>query len=87
VLKRVAIENYRSCLRTSIDIHPNLSVLIGPNSSGKTNILQAIMLLNKMVQETRFRRPRLGGITVSSRVKAVFEEHLACGSAPHRGGS
>jgi len=62
-------------LRTSIDLHPNLSVLIGPNSSGKTNILLAIMLLNKMAIEEEHRGLRGGVISVSSRIKATFEEH------------
>jgi ABC-type lipoprotein export system ATPase subunit len=72
MLKRFVIENYRSCLRTQIDLHPNLSVLIGPNGSGKTNILQAIMFLNKMAQQNQY-RPTADAITVSSRVKAMFQ--------------
>ncbi len=50
-LAKVSIEGYRSCLETSIDLQPNLSVLIGPNSSGKTNILKAILLLSNLIQE------------------------------------
>lgn len=72
MLKRIAIENYRSCLRTSLDIHPNLSVLIGPNSSGKTNILQAIMFLYKMAQE-QHRLLRSSVATNNSRIKVKFE--------------
>jgi len=75
MLKRIVIENYRSCLRTSIDLHPNLSVLIGPNSSGKTNILQAIMFLNKMAQEEEYRISHESTITVSSHIKAAFLLH------------
>jgi len=77
MLKRIVIENYRSCLRTSIDFHPNLSVLIGPNSSGKTNILQAIMFLNKMAQEEEYGPSHERAITVSSRIKAAFLDHRA----------
>jgi Fe-S cluster assembly ATPase SufC len=77
MLKRIVIENYRSCLRTSIDFHPNLSVLIGPNSSGKTNILQAIMFLNKMAHEEEYGPSHEGAITVSSRIKAAFLERRA----------
>ncbi len=55
MLRRFIVENYRSCLHTSIDLNPNLSVLIGPNGSGKTNILQAIMFLNKMALEEPLR--------------------------------
>jgi len=72
MLKRIVIENYRSCLRTSIDFHPNLSVLIGPNSSGKTNIMQAILFLNKMAQGEEYRPSQEGAITVSSHIRADF---------------
>jgi ABC-type branched-subunit amino acid transport system ATPase component len=51
MLKRIVIENYRSCSHTTFECHPHLSVLIGPNGSGKTNVLQAVMLLNKIAQE------------------------------------
>src|SRR5216683_149131 len=74
MLKRIVIENYRSCLRTSIDLQPDLSVLIGPNSSGKTNILQAIMLLNRMASEQEHRAAGRADVSVSSRIKATFEE-------------
>ena len=64
MLTKVTIENYRSCFRTSFECHPNLSVLIGPNGSGKTNVLQAIMLLNRMAQqEGRHHRESLSGLT------------------------
>src|SRR5271157_3144448 len=74
MLKRVVIENYRSCLHTSIDLHPNLSVLIGPNGSGKTNILQALMFLNKMARGTEHRPSPRGGISVTSRLKTTFQQ-------------
>lgn len=71
MLKRLVIENYRSCVRTFIDLHPHLSVLIGPNGSGKTNILQTIVLLNKMTQQSEHLPPgatRAG----SSRIRVSF---------------
>jgi hypothetical protein len=74
LLKRVVIENYRSCLHTRIDLHPNLSVLIGPNSSGKTNILQAIMLLKKMGREEPLGPSRKEEVAVSSRIKVAFQQ-------------
>ncbi len=52
-LKRLAISFYRSCLNTEFNPHPNLSTLVGPNGSGKTNILSSIMLLNSLVQGRR----------------------------------
>jgi len=74
MLTRVVIENYRSCLRTSIDLHPNLSVLIGPNGSGKTNILQALMFLKKLASRSEHRSPRGGGISATSRLKTTFQQ-------------
>src|SRR5437899_1379721 len=72
MLNRLVIENYRSCVRTSLDLHPHLSVLIGPNGSGKTNILQTIMLLNRLTrQQENF--PLHVGTAGSSRIKALFE--------------
>jgi ABC-type lipoprotein export system ATPase subunit len=71
MLKRIVLENYRTCLRTSIDLHPQLSVLIGPNGSGKTNILQGIMLLHQLAHMPEH-APGLRRLTTTSRVKATF---------------
>jgi ABC-type branched-subunit amino acid transport system ATPase component len=51
-----------------------LSVLIGPNGSGKTNILQALMFLNKLAYDDRFGRSPKGRISVSSRIRAKFDD-------------
>ena len=51
IIKNISIKHYRSCLDTHFQLHPNLSVLIGPNSSGKTNIMNALLLLRKLTEE------------------------------------
>lgn len=48
-LKQIQISNYRSCVQTTIGLQPNLSTLIGANGSGKSNILNGITLLNKVL--------------------------------------
>lgn len=74
MLKRIVLENYRSCLRTRLDLHPRLSVLIGPNGSGKTNILQGVMLLNKLGQPPERLWGRENRIAANSRITAAFRQ-------------
>jgi ABC-type branched-subunit amino acid transport system ATPase component len=51
IIKDILIRQYRSCLDTHFELHPDLSVLIGPNSSGKTNIMNALFLLRRLTTE------------------------------------
>jgi ABC-type lipoprotein export system ATPase subunit len=45
---KIIIKNYRSCKETVFEPNDKLSVLIGPNGSGKTNVLSAIRLLQAL---------------------------------------
>ncbi|HLD18571.1 MAG TPA: AAA family ATPase [Candidatus Nanoarchaeia archaeon] len=42
------VRSYRSCIKTSFPLNPTLTGLIGINSAGKSNILNAILLLRKI---------------------------------------
>lgn len=53
MITKIQIRDYRSCVDATFRLHPHLSVLIGPNSSGKTNILNAVLLLKKLVEEEK----------------------------------
>jgi ABC-type lipoprotein export system ATPase subunit len=70
MLEKLDIRNYRSCLETSISFQQDLSVLIGPNGSGKTNVLQAILLLKKLADE----RPDM--IFHKSMSEPLYETHI-----------
>lgn len=48
MLEQLEIKNYRSCQVAIFSPRKDLSILIGPNGSGKTNILNAILLLKKL---------------------------------------
>lgn len=52
-LKSFEIRSYRSCIKTDFPLHPELTGLIGINSSGKSNILNALLLLRKICR-TRY---------------------------------
>jgi len=45
VLRELEIKNFRSVVETKLPLEP-LSVLIGPNNAGKTNLLRAIQVLS-----------------------------------------
>lgn len=47
-ITKITVKNYRSCTDVAFSPHENLSVLIGPNGSGKTNLLSAIRLLTAL---------------------------------------
>ena len=47
MLKRIKIQGYKSLVDLELDLKP-LSVLVGPNASGKSNFLDALQLLSRM---------------------------------------
>ena len=49
-LEKIHIKNFLSLRDVELPLKP-LTVLVGPNASGKSNILNALKLLNKMIKE------------------------------------
>jgi len=47
-LRKFEITNYRSCLKSSLDLQNDLMCLIGVNGVGKTNLLNGLQLLKKL---------------------------------------
>ena len=72
MIRRIDISGYRSCLRTVFLPHPRLSVLIGPNASGKTNILNAVLLLNQLARGRFARRAPEKRIYAPVSIRVVF---------------
>jgi ABC-type lipoprotein export system ATPase subunit len=72
MIDKVEISNFRSCISTSFRCHPRLSVLIGPNGSGKTNVLNAIAMLPKLADPPRLRRDRSPITEEHARLNADF---------------
>jgi len=49
-IKSFEIDSYRSCLKTKLILRDELTGLIGINGSGKSNILNALVLLKKAIR-------------------------------------
>ncbi len=68
-LKEVKIRNYRSIEDLTLEFDPRCRVLVGINESGKTNILDALSLLDGNIQpnrkDKRIRKLTEGPITES----------------------
>ena len=46
-LKSLSLQNFRNCSKKTFGFSPDTTLILGPNASGKTNILEAIYLLSR----------------------------------------
>jgi len=75
-LNRVEIKNYRSIQRLTLDFDPKCRILVGINESGKTNILNALNLLDPKEVTTRrdLREPGLHEAQITdAHVRFIFD--------------
>lgn len=68
-LSKVAIKNFRSIKDATIDLNPSCRVLVGINESGKSNILKAFALLDKV------------RVTIPADIRFPLEEEADIGEA------
>jgi len=45
ILQEIALQNFRSYSKKTFEFSPQTTLIVGPNTAGKTNILEAIMFL------------------------------------------
>ncbi|WP_344408994.1 ATP-dependent nuclease [Streptomyces viridochromogenes] len=43
-LSRLGIKNFRSCYEVEVELQPNITLLVGENNSGKSNVIEALRL-------------------------------------------
>ncbi len=75
MIEKLEISDYRSCAKTAIELQPDLSVLIGPNGSGKTSILNAFLLLRSLIGGRNFIGRGTEEAANESRLKATFRHN------------
>jgi len=73
ILTRFRVRGFRSCKDAGFSPTPDITALIGLNGSGKTNFLQALMLLRTATQQ------RTRGETDSSATKCQIEADFLLG--------
>jgi len=56
-VRRIYIENFKSIKHLELELSPGVNVLVGPNASGKTNILEALDFLRKALIDHAGRIP------------------------------
>lgn len=77
-IKSVTIENYRAIKALTLPLHPQLTVLHGPNGSGKTSVLNAVAkaLSGPYVPPSKL----VEGISAEKRTEPAFETDIRDGS-------
>lgn len=71
-LKQITINNYKSCLKTTVDFNRDITALIGINGSGKTSILTAINLLGLLSSKGNIYRPSTQEVSEKTSIHALF---------------
>lgn len=72
-IKKIDIYNYRSCIKTRVEILTDLTTLIGVNGVGKSNILNSIQLLKKINRNRYFHQSSLVETLSHSRLDITFD--------------
>lgn len=72
MLTRLHIRNFKSIKDLSIDIK-DFNILVGPNNSGKTSVLQTLALLKQSIAELTFQGQL---VNVGNFKEAVFNHDL-----------
>jgi DNA replication and repair protein RecF len=74
-LKQVFLQNFRSYLKKDFNFSPNITLIIGPNTAGKSNLIEAIFF---MASGRSFRIDKDGQLIKSgeniARIKAQVDE-------------
>ena len=73
-LEKIYIKNYRSLRNVTLPLRP-LTVLVGPNASGKSNTLNALQLFNSIL---RIETPPTTFDFIQERVWAGGADHITC---------
>jgi predicted ATP-dependent endonuclease of OLD family len=76
-INTINLKKYKSVKDLTVDLHPNLNILIGANSSGKTNFLDAIYLISRLdASVTKLNRGFEFSISINKEAKEIYHWSL-----------
>ena len=63
-IKRLQMLNYRNYNALDIELCPNVNVFMGDNAQGKTNILEATVLLQNLIEHQKIKSLLIGMVNM-----------------------
>ena len=78
-LDSLRLERFRSCLNVSVNVRPDLTVLVGENNGGKSNIIDGLRLLTLPLNGRRERYPEEEDLRRGSAERTFTLEGRFCG--------
>lgn len=76
-LHQVRISNFRSCIDTTVTLQPDITILVGENNAGKSNIIEALRLSTVPLSRRRTRYFELDDVNRSNPDPVLFESTFA----------
>ncbi len=85
MIRRIAVKGYKSLRNVELTLKP-LTVIIGPNATGKSNLFDALHLLKRIVR-SRTLAERLKRITATRLRRSVSAQRASavCSNGTRRG--
>ena len=85
-LDTLILTRFKSCKLTKIKLQPDLAVLVGPNSGGKSNLIDALRLLTPPLNGRRDRYPEPDDLQRgSTETNLLIEGHFSSLSVAQKG--
>ncbi len=78
-IESLELTNFRSYERARFDLHPSVTLIVGPNASGKTNILESLYVLASTKSFRAKDRALMRHDQGHFRIVATGDEELALG--------
>ncbi len=90
MLQKIRLQNYRSYSEFQLDLSENVTLIVGPNAAGKTNLIESIFLLglgksfrtekDSFLMKYNSDIARVKGLIIENKENCIIEILLATGT-------